>query len=458
MNSCGKLMELIEKSLFSEMISFFEIDYIKIKLVKMSLQKCLASRKDCSGEGKTLSMTEILEICKSTNQEAPSKFLFVVLPDGEDYSGGLYSYKEKELRLITDKEKTQYSMEVYPELVWKESIEFEDLIRVGITWQYLSLKVDSLGLGVSQRARAPKKYNKLVNNVRNQNFALLYSVAVRERDRAALVEDKTEPLQKKVEEGRILLDTPACYKNRAIYENKYKGVPLDDAIFNRVDEKAPNHTNLDQISQLLWACQGENDHTTHGNRDALEKNGYGRVHASGCAGYAVYPLIYVKDLVDVPNGSYHYNPVGYSALNRWIMVNEIKVYDHFMQKFNSETPSAEIEKEFDTSFSNYAILLCIDRKKPCAGLLHRVMNLKYWAEVEAGMALAGLQLQANALGLKWQKKILSNPDDPRYRTLFSLDSAEQSINNMANNLVNRANNERVSLEGNLIPIALFHLL
>ena len=85
------------------------------------------------------------------------------------------------------------------------------------------------------------------------------------------------------------------------------------------------------------------------------------------------------------------------------------------------------------------------------------MNLKYWAEVEAGMALAGLQLQANALGLKWQKKILSNPDDPKYRQLFNLDSAERSINKTVNNLVNLARNERVSLEGNLIPIALFHL-
>ena len=145
-------------------------------------------------------------------------------------------------------------------------------------------------------------------------------------------------------------------------------------------------------------------------------------------------------------------------MNRWIEVNGTLTYDHFIQKFSSETFRTEIEKEFDTSFSNYAILLCIDRKKPCAGLIHRVMNLKYWAEVEAGMALAGLQLQANALGLKWQKKILSNPDDPKYRKLFNLDSAEQSINNMAIKLVNRASNERVSLEGNLIPIVLFHLL
>ena len=90
--------------------------------------------------------------------------------------------------------------------------------------------------------------------------------------------------------------------------------------------------------------------------------------------------------------------------------------------------------------------------------MHRVMNLKYWAEVEAGMALAGLQLQANALGLKWKRKILLNPDNPKYRKLFNLDSAEQSINSTASSLVNRANNERVSLEGNLIPIALFHLL
>ncbi len=90
--------------------------------------------------------------------------------------------------------------------------------------------------------------------------------------------------------------------------------------------------------------------------------------------------------------------------------------------------------------------------------MHKIMNSQYWAEIQAGMALAGLQLQANALGLKWQKKILSNPDDPKYRTLFNLDSAEQSINNMATNLVNRASNERVSLEGNLVPIVLFHLL
>jgi len=424
----------------------------------MSLQGSLASRKDCSGEGRTLSMMEIIDICKSTSQAAPSKTLFVVLPDGEAYSGGMYSYKEEELKIISDKEKTKFTMELYPELFWKESIEFEDLVRVGITWQYLSLKGDSLGLGVSQRARAPKKYNKLVNNVTNQNYSFLYSVAVRERDRATLVEDTAQPLQKEVEGGTILLDTPACYKDRAIYENKYKGVPLDDAIFNRVDEKTPNHTNLHQISQLLWACQGENDHATHGNRDALEKNGYGRVHASGCAGYAVYPIIYVNDLTNVPNGSYHYNPVGYSALNRWIKVNGTITYDHFMQKFSYENFRAEIEKEFDTKFSNYAILLCIDRKKPCAGLMHRIMNLKYWAEVEAGMALAGLQLQANALGLKWKKKILSNPDNPKYRKLFNLDSVEQSINKTASNLVNRASNERVSLEGNLVPIVLFHLL
>jgi hypothetical protein len=74
------------------------------------------------------------------------------------------------------------------------------------------------------------------------------------------------------------------------------------------------------------------------------------------------------------------------------------------------------------------------------------------------MALAGLQLQANALGLKWQRKILSNPDDPRYRSFFSLDIAEQSIDTMANNLVNRAKNERISLKGSLVPITLFHLV
>ncbi|MHA2288676.1 MAG: hypothetical protein ACXABG_07805 [Promethearchaeota archaeon] len=423
----------------------------------MSLQECLARRKDCSGEGHALKLSNIEEICNSTLQAAPSNSLFVVLPDADDSTGGIYKYNSNGLVRLSDKEKTKFTMELYPELFWKESIELKDLIRVGITWQYLSLKVDSIGLGISQRARAPKKYNKLVNNLTNQNHAFLYSVAVRERDRTRPLEDTSEPLQKKVDKSTILLDTPDCYKDRAIYENNYNGIPLDDAIFNRVDRNTPNNTNLHQISQLLWACQGENDHATHGNRDGLDKNGYGRVHASGCAGYAVYPIVYINDIVNVPNGSYHYNPVGYSALNRWIEVNETITYDHFMQNFSSKTPNNEIKKAFDTIFSNYAIMLCIDRKKPCAGMIHKVMNLKYWAEIEAGMALAGLQLQANALGLKWQKKIISNPDDPRYRSLFDLDSAEQSINTTANNLVNRASNERISLKGKLVPIALFYL-
>ena len=423
----------------------------------MSLQGCLASRKDCSGEGRILSLTEILDICKSVNQAAPSKLLFIVTPDGEDYSGGIYLYKNKELTLITDKKKTQYSMELYPELIWKESIELDELLQVGLIWQYLSLKVESIGLGVSQRARAPKKINKLINDELDQKYVFSYSVAVRERDRGALVEDTSSPFQKEVEEGTRLLDTPSCYKDRLIYKNQYEGVPLDTAIFNQIDKKKPNHSTLHEISQLLWACQGENDHTTHGNRDDLEKNGYGRVHASGCAGYAVYPIVVVEELANLQKGSYIYNPVGYSALNRWITVNDEKTYDHFLQHYASVSSKSEIEKELNINFSNYAILLCIDRKKPCAGFMHRVMNLQYWAEIEAGMALAGLQLQANALGLKWEKTVISNPDDPKYRNLFNLDSAEQSINTMAANLVNLAKNERLSLKGNLVPVVLFYL-
>ncbi|MFX1329449.1 MAG: hypothetical protein ACFE91_15075 [Promethearchaeota archaeon] len=423
----------------------------------MSLQGCLSSRKDCSGGGKILSFSEILDICKSTNQAVPLKSLFVVLPDGDDYSGGIYLYKNKELTLITDKEKTQYSMELYPELIWKESIELNELVDVGLIWQYLSLKAGSMGLGVSQRARAPKKYNKLINNTLNQNHVLIYSVAVRGRDRGALVEDTSEPLQKEEEKSIILLDTPTCYKNRVIYKNKFKGIPLDAAIFNQKDKRKPNFTNLNEISQLLWACQGENDHATHGNRDALEKNGYGRVHASGCAGYAVYPIVIVEDLANLPKGLYIYNPVGYSVLNRWIKVREKITYDHFLKHYTSDNHKDETEKGIGINFSNYAILLCIDRKKPCAGFMHKIMNLKYWAEIEAGMALAGLQLQANALGLKWQKTVFSNPDDSKYRNLFNLDSAEESINSLAYNLVNRAKNERFSLKGNLVPIVLFYL-
>ncbi|MFX1502669.1 MAG: hypothetical protein ACFFDH_17040 [Promethearchaeota archaeon] len=421
----------------------------------MSLQGCLASRKDCSGLGTILSKIEVLDICKSASQAVPSKMLFIVLPDGNDYSGGIYEYKDNELTLITDKEKTKYSMELYPELIWRESIELEELVDVGLIWQYLSLKMESMGLGVSQRARAPKKFNNIVNDKLDKNYLFLYSVAVRERDRGTLLEDKLDPLQIEIENDTIQLETPACYKDYAIYKNQYQGVLLDNAIFNRVKKRAPNHTTLYELSQLLWACEGENDHATHGNRDLLEKNGYGRVHASGCAGYAVYPIVIVEDLASLPKGSYLYNPVGYSALNRWIKVNDKIIYDHYLQHFTSDNFKKQIEEKFDISISNYAILLCIDRKKPCSGFFHKIMNIKYWAEVEVGMALAGLQLQANAMGTNWQKVIISNPDDLEYRRLFNLDSAENSINACASKLVNLAKSERLSLKGNLVPTILF---
>ena len=89
--------------------------------------------------------------------------------------------------------------------------------------------------------------------------------------------------------------------------------------------------------------------------------------------------------------------------------------------------------------------------------MHRIMNIKYWAEIEAGMALAGLQLQANALGLKWQKVVFSNPDSTKYRKQFNLNAAEQSINKVASKLVNPAQNEKISLKGNLVPTVLFFL-
>jgi hypothetical protein len=428
----------------------------------MSLQGSLASRKDCSGTGKPLPIKVVLDICESTQQAALSNSLFVVLPDGADYTGGIFRYNDKELILLTDRGKTKHSLELYPELVTNEKIQLNELIRVGLSWQYLSLKVESLGLGVSQRARAPKKINKLINDNVNQSQTLLYSVAVRKRDRGALVEDTSLPLQKKLGEGVVLLETPDCYKERAIYENQYEGVSLDSAIFNQMEKKFPNNSSLHEISQLLWACQGETDHTTHGNRDELEKNGFGRVHASGCAGYSVYPIVFVDDLVTVPKGCYWYNPVGFSALNRWIMDNDILNYDHCLHKYTTVYSKTEIEQELELNYTNYAILLCIDRKKPCSGFMHSkigktFMNPKYWAEVEAGMALAGLQLQANALGLKWEKLILTNPDEDKYRSLFNLDLAEQSINNMARNLVNQAKNERLSLKSNLVPVLLFHL-
>ncbi len=426
------------------------------KDIKNSLQQCLANRRDCSENGKILPKREILDICKSVDQAAPSRNLFIVLPDGNEYSGGIYSYQDECLNLISDKEKTLYSMELYPEVIWKESISLNELIEVGLIWQYLSLKVVSMGLGVSQRARPPKRIKKQVDNKLNQNYTFFYSVAVREGDRLGLLEDKLEPFEAEVKEGTILLNTPSCYENHKLYKNEYIGVSLETALFNQLEKKPPNQTTLNEISQLLWACQGETDHTTHGNRDPLEKNGYGRVHASGCAGYAVYPIVIVENLANLPIGSYIYNPIGYSALNRWIKVNNKIRYDHFLRVYTSENCKLKLEKEFDFDLSNYAILLCIDRKKPCAGFMHKIMNLKYWAEIEAGMALAGLQLQANALGLKWKKIIFSNPDDPKYRRIFNLGSAEGLINSLSTNLVNPVKNEKLSLKGNLIPTVLFY--
>jgi len=428
----------------------------------MSLQESLASRKDCSGEGQPLSLKVVLDICKSTQQAALSSSLFVVLPDGDDYTGGIYRYNEKEFELITDRGKTKYSMELYPELVWDDQIELKELIRIGLSWQYLSLKVESLGLGVSQRAKVPKKINKLINSNTNQNHILLYSVAVRKRDRGALIEDKLVPPQNELEEGMFLLDIPDCYKDRAIYKNLYEGTSIDSAIFNQVEKKPPNHSSLHELSQLLWACQGETDHTTHGNRDDLDKNGYGRVHASGCAGYSVYPIVFVDKLANIPKRGYWYNPVGFSSLNRWIRVKDELNYDHYIQEFTTDYSKTEIEQELGLTLPNYIILLCIDKKKPCSGFGHSMlgktfMNPKYWAEIEAGMALAGLQLQANALGLKWEKVVLPNPDNVKYRSQFNLELAERSINNMAKKLANKAKNERLSLKSHLVPVLLFFL-
>jgi len=423
----------------------------------MSLEECLASRKDCSGAGRPLKLIEINDILKSTYQASPSNGLFVILPDGPDYKGGIYRYNNNELLLLSEKQKTNYTMEVYPELILQEKISLKELLRVGLTWQYLSLKVESIGLGVSQRARKPKKFNKIINDQINENHIFLYSVAVRERDRNDLIEDKLKPPLIEISEKTFLLETPDCYKNRAIYQKQFKGTSLDLAIYNKIDKIKQNISTLHELSQLLWACQGETDHATHGNRDGLEKNGYGRVHATGCAGYSVYPIIILDKLAGLSKGNYVYNPVGFSVLNRWIQVKEDIYYDHFIQKYTSDNLKDEIEKEFKIKFSNLAILLCIDRKKPCSGALHsKILDTTYWSEIEAGMALAGLQLQANVLGLKWQKMVFSDPDDLKHRKFFNLDLAENTINDLASKLINPAKNERLSLLGKLVPTILFY--
>ena len=76
--------------------------------LKMSLQGCLASRKDCSGAGKTLSMREIIDICKSTNQAASSKSLFVVLPE-ERHLFFFLRVSERHLSLCFNRNRFIYS-------------------------------------------------------------------------------------------------------------------------------------------------------------------------------------------------------------------------------------------------------------------------------------------------------------------------------------------------------------
>ncbi len=424
----------------------------------MSLQECLAKRKDCSGDSEALPLSKVNEICHSVNQVDPSRKLFILLPEGPDYTSGAYIYENGKLNFLSDDVKTKHTMELYPELISKEKIDNSELVRVGLTWQYLSLKVGSLGLGVSQRARTPKSFNKLVNKITSQENIFLYSIAVRNRDRDILLEDRLEPLQIKLNNTTHLLETPECYKNRLLYKNKYDGISLDDAIFKRIQNKSPDNSSLYELSQLLWACQGEVDHATHGNRDPLEKNGYGRVHASGCAGHSVYPVVLVEQLAGVSKGAYVYNPIGLSGLHRWININNDIVYDHCIHKYSTNNILNTIRNTLNLSISDYAILLCIDKKKPCSGFMHsKILDVKYWSEIEAGMSLAGLQLQANALGLKWNRHIFSALDDPVYREKLELETAENCINKTALNIINKPKNDKFSLKGTLVPLLLFYL-
>ncbi len=383
-----------------------------------------------------------------------------MLPDGPDYKGGIYKYLNGDLELLCDEEKTEYTLEMYPELIDGNPIAMEELIRVGMVWQYLSLKVESMGLGVSQRARAPKKIHIIVNRTTNENHLFLYSVAVRERDNDYIVYDALEPPNISQQVDCYVLEPPDYYKSQ-LEQTKDQGSSLEDAIFNKQEKRSPDFKSLYQVSNLLWACQGETDHATHGNRDGLEKNGFGRVHASGCAGFSIYPIIIVKELANIPKGAYYYNPIGFSVLNKWIHLEERKTinqFDHFIQMYSSEDIASKIESKFKIRFNGYCILLCMDRKKPCSGFMHRsLMDTSNWSEIEVGMSLAGLHLQANAFGLQWEDALIPNLDNQKNRDLFQLSYAETKINEMAKKLINPAKNERLSVLGTLVPVTIFYL-
>ena len=60
----------------------------------------------------------------------------------------------------------------------------------------------------------------------------------------------------------------------------------------------------------------------------------------------MYPIVIVEKLANLPKGAYYYNPLGFSALNRWIRLDQRLNYDHFLQTYSTKNSKAEIEEEF----------------------------------------------------------------------------------------------------------------
>ena len=56
-------------------------------------------------------------------------------------------------------------------------------------------------------------------------------------------------------------------------------------------------------------------------------------------------MVFVDKLANIPKGGYWYNPVGFSALNRWVRVNNNLKYDHYIQEFTTDYSKTQIEQE-----------------------------------------------------------------------------------------------------------------
>ena len=352
-------------------------------------------RRGWYAKGKPLTLQEITDLCNSV-KDFPEK-IFLALQDSDEYSAGVYEFNEDKLKLISQKKVTKFPAEIYPSFKKAAS---NALIRIGLAWQIMNYKAEAIGLGMAHMQRQPE-----ITDCLNE-YIVPYTVVISRKREWQLRKDNSKPAD--INNKQMQLDTPFVYKNK-------KTKTIDESI---TAKHKGSVLNKEKISQLLWAAEGENDHLAHGDSPSaypIEEIGWARVHSSGCAGYAIYPILVSKNIKNIPKGSYIYNMQGFSGLKRW----NKNGYDHTLIKFSN---NADANK----------IILCADFKKPCGP--------KEWSYVEAGMALAGLKLMANALNIR---------TNINYNPKINLSKAEEKIKQAAESMSDKPEIVKLNLNSNL---------